>query len=49
MCCGSPTSGMPPRPPYESVKDRLAKVVEGKKFKAYSDGLVAKAKITQSL
>lgn len=36
-------------PPYESVKDRLANPVEGKKFREYVDGLIAKAKITKSL
>ncbi|MEO6186663.1 MAG: peptidylprolyl isomerase [Steroidobacteraceae bacterium] len=36
-------------PPYESVKDRLVQIVEQKKFKAYTDGLVAKAKVTKSL
>jgi peptidyl-prolyl cis-trans isomerase C len=36
-------------PPYEGVKDRLNQIVEGKKFKAYSDGLLAKAKITKTL
>ncbi len=36
-------------PPYESVKDRLAQIVENKKFKAYVDGLVEKAKVTKTL
>jgi peptidyl-prolyl cis-trans isomerase C len=36
-------------PPYEGVKDRLGKLVESKKFKAYADGLVTKAKVTKSL
>lgn len=36
-------------PPYEGVKERLTQIVEGKKYKAYSDGLLAKAKITKTL
>lgn len=36
-------------PPYESVKDRLVQIVENKKFKAYVDGLVEKAKVTKTL
>ncbi len=36
-------------PPYESVKGRLEELVQGKKFKAYVDELMAKAKITRSL
>ncbi|MET0282270.1 MAG: peptidylprolyl isomerase [Steroidobacteraceae bacterium] len=36
-------------PPYESVKDRLVQLVENKKFKAYVDGLVEKAKVTKTL
>jgi peptidyl-prolyl cis-trans isomerase C len=36
-------------PPYEGVKDRLGKLVESKKFKAYADDLVAKAKVTRTL
>ncbi len=36
-------------PPFDSVKDRLVQMVEQKKFKAYVDGLVAKAKVTKSL
>ncbi len=36
-------------PPFETVKDRLVQIVEQKKFKAYVDGLVAKAKVTKSL
>lgn len=35
-------------PPFESVKDRLVQIVENKKFKAYVDGLVAKAKVTKT-
>jgi peptidyl-prolyl cis-trans isomerase C len=36
-------------PPLDSVKDRLVQIVEGKKFKAYTDKLVAQAKIEKSL
>lgn len=36
-------------PPFEQVKDRLVQIVEAKKFKAYTDTLVAKAKVTKSL
>jgi len=36
-------------PPFDSVKDRLVQIVEQKKFKAYVDGLMAKAKVTKSL
>jgi peptidyl-prolyl cis-trans isomerase C len=36
-------------PPFESVKDRLVQIVEGKKFKAHVDGLLAKAKVTKTL
>lgn len=36
-------------PPYEGVKDRLTQIVEGKKFKAYVDGLLTKAKVTKTL
>jgi peptidyl-prolyl cis-trans isomerase C len=36
-------------PPFEGVKDRLVQFVEAKKFKAYTDGLVAKAKVTKTL
>jgi peptidyl-prolyl cis-trans isomerase C len=35
-------------PAYESVKARLTQIVDGKKFKAYSDELLAKAKITKT-
>jgi hypothetical protein len=31
------------------VKDRLVQIVEAKKFKAYTDTLIAKTKITKSL
>jgi peptidyl-prolyl cis-trans isomerase C len=36
-------------PPLDSVKDRLVQIVEAKKFKAYTDTLVAKAKVEKSL
>jgi peptidyl-prolyl cis-trans isomerase C len=36
-------------PPFDSVKERLVQIVEAKKFKAYNEGLVAKAKIEKSL
>jgi peptidyl-prolyl cis-trans isomerase C len=36
-------------PPLDSVKDRLVQIVEGKKFKAYTDKLVSQAKIEKSL
>ncbi|MEO8309211.1 MAG: peptidylprolyl isomerase [Pseudomonadota bacterium] len=36
-------------PPLDSVKDRLVQIVEGKKFKAYTDKLVASAKIEKTL
>ncbi|MEO6078682.1 MAG: peptidylprolyl isomerase [Steroidobacteraceae bacterium] len=36
-------------PTYESVKERLEKLVENKKFKAHVDELTAKAKITRTL
>ena len=36
-------------PPFDSVKERLVQIVEQKKFKAYTDGLVTKAKVTKSL
>ena len=32
-------------PPFEQVKDRIARIVETKKFKAYTDDLLAKAKV----
>lgn len=37
-----------PPPAFESVKDRLVQLVEEKKFNAYVDTLMAKAKITKS-
>ena len=36
-------------PPFDSVKDRLVQIVEGKKFKAYTDKLVSEAKIEKTL
>jgi peptidyl-prolyl cis-trans isomerase C len=36
-------------PPYDKVKDRLVQLVEQKKYKAYVDGLKAKAKVEKSL
>jgi peptidyl-prolyl cis-trans isomerase C len=36
-------------PTYEAVKDRLVQIVEQKKWKAYVDGLVAKAKVEKKL
>jgi len=36
-------------PEFDSVKDRLIQLVEQKKFKAYADGLQAKAKINTTL
>lgn len=36
-------------PPLDSVKDRLIQIVEGKKFKAYTDNLVTQAKIEKTL
>jgi peptidyl-prolyl cis-trans isomerase C len=38
-----------PAPAFDTVKDRLVQIVESRKFKAYTDTLVAKAKITKSL
>jgi peptidyl-prolyl cis-trans isomerase C len=35
-------------PPYDAVKDRLAQLVQAKKFKAYEDGLLAKAKVEKT-
>jgi len=35
-------------PPYDQVKQRLDQVVEAKKFKAYTDDLVSKAKIDRT-
>jgi peptidyl-prolyl cis-trans isomerase C len=37
-----------PPPPYESVKDRLGQMVEEKKFNAYVDSLLAKAKVSKT-
>jgi peptidyl-prolyl cis-trans isomerase C len=36
-------------PPFDTVKDRLAQIVEAKKFKAYGDGLVSAAKVEKNL
>jgi peptidyl-prolyl cis-trans isomerase C len=36
-------------PSFESVKDQLLKIVDAKKFNAYTEELVKKAKITKSL
>jgi peptidyl-prolyl cis-trans isomerase C len=36
-------------PPYEGTKDQLAQIVLGKKFKAYVDGLLAKAQIDKKM
>lgn len=36
-------------PAFESVKTRLEELVQGRKFKEYVDGLLAKSKITRSL
>lgn len=35
-------------PPFESVRDRLAQMVDAKKFKAHTDTLVTKAKVTKT-
>lgn len=35
-------------PPFDAVRDRLVQIVERKKFDAYTDGLVEKAKITKT-
>jgi hypothetical protein len=32
-------------PAFDQVKDRIARIVETKKFKAYTDDLLAKAKV----
>lgn len=37
-----------PPPPFESVKDRLGQMVQEKKFSAYVDTLIAKAKVTKT-
>jgi len=36
-------------PPFDSVKDRLVQIVHAKKFKAYADDLVSKAKVEKKL
>ena len=36
-------------PTYDAVKDRVGQIVLSKKFKAYEDGLVAKAKIDKKI
>jgi len=36
-------------PPYDQVRQRLEQVVQAKKFKAYTDGLIHAAKIEKSL
>jgi peptidyl-prolyl cis-trans isomerase C len=36
-------------PTYDSVKDRVSQIVLGKKFKAYVDGLLAKAQIDKKM
>jgi peptidyl-prolyl cis-trans isomerase C len=36
-------------PAFESVKDRIAQIVDAKKFQAYTDGLVKTAKIEKTL
>jgi peptidyl-prolyl cis-trans isomerase C len=36
-------------PTYDSVKDRVGQIVLGKKFKAYVDGLLAKAQIDKKM
>ena len=38
-----------PVPPLDQVKDRVAQLVENKKFKAYQDDLMKNAKITKNL
>ena len=35
-------------PAFDTVKDKLGQIVESKKFKAYSDGLVAAAKVVKT-
>jgi peptidyl-prolyl cis-trans isomerase C len=35
-------------PAFDVVKDKLAPIVESKKFKAYSDGLLAAAKVVKT-
>jgi peptidyl-prolyl cis-trans isomerase C len=36
-------------PPYDGVKDRVAQIVLGKRFKAYVDGLLAKSQIDKKM
>ncbi len=36
-------------PPYDGVKDRVEQIVLAKKFKAYTDGLLAKAQIDKKI
>ena len=36
-------------PDFEKVKDRVGQIVLGKKFKAYVDGLLAKAQIDKKM
>jgi peptidyl-prolyl cis-trans isomerase C len=36
-------------PPFDAVKDRLVQLVQGKKFKAYEDGLVKAATVQKML
>ena len=36
-------------PPFDGVKDRLVQIVEGKKFKAYTDDLLKAAKVEKKL
>lgn len=38
-----------PVPPFESVRDQLVQAVQQKKFQAWTDGLVSRAKITKKL
>jgi len=42
-------TGDNPPPPFESVKDRLIQAVEEKKFRAYVDTLMTKAKVEKKL
>jgi peptidyl-prolyl cis-trans isomerase C len=37
-----------PAPAFEAVRDRLVQIVEGKKFKAHVDALLAKAKVEKT-
>jgi hypothetical protein len=36
-------------PPFDTVKDRVVQIVLGKKYKAYVDGLLAKAQIDKKI